>query len=97
VMPMGQEIVRDKPGAACPNAGAFALAILRAEEETQTTMRVGGSPPHAVWLNGRMVWNGNYLHGYHPDADRFSVVLRKGENHVLAFSNWVFYLSMGDF
>jgi hypothetical protein len=94
VMPMGQEVAKDSPGAPSADAGAFALAIVKADKETPTTMRVGGSFPYAVWLNGKLVWNGRFLHGYHPDADRFPVTLRKGENHVLVFTNWLFYVSL---
>jgi hypothetical protein len=93
---MGQEVIKDRPGAASRDAGAFAFAIVNADEETQTTMHVGGSFPYAVWLNGELVWNGSFLHGYHPSADRFIVTLRKGENRILAFTNWLFYISLGE-
>ena len=96
VMPMGQEVVKEKPGAPDRDNGAFGLAIIQSDVETQTTMHVGGSLPYAVWLNGSLVWNGSFLHGYHPSADRFPVTLRKGENHILVFSNWLFYVSLGD-
>jgi lysophospholipase L1-like esterase len=96
VMPMGQEIAKDNPGAPSGEAGAFALAIVKADRETRTTMHVGGSCPYAVWLNRNLVWNGNFLHGYHPDADRFPVTLRKGENHILVFTNWLLYVSLGE-
>lgn len=97
VMPMGQEVVKGRPGCASGEAGAFALAIVRMDGETKTTMHVGGSFPYAVWLNGKLVWNGSFLHGYHPDADRFPVTLRKGENHVVAFTNWLVHVSLGEF
>ncbi len=96
VMPMGQECVKERPGAASRDAGAFGLAIVKADQETPTTMHVGGSFPYAVWLNGKLVWNGSFLHGYHPDADRFPVTLRQGENHILVFTNWLFYISLGE-
>ena len=96
VMPMGQEVVKGNPGAPSHDAGAFALAVVKADTERQTTMHVGGSFPYAVWLNGSLVWNGTFLHGYHADADRFPVTLRKGENHVLVFTNWLFYVSLGE-
>ena len=96
VMPMGQLVVPDKPGAPSRNSGAYSLAIVNSDKETQTTLHVGGSPPYAVWLNGKMVWNGNFLHGYHPSADRVTVTLRKGENQILVFTNWLFYISLGE-
>jgi hypothetical protein len=96
VMPMGQLITKDKPGTPSRDAGAFSLAIIRSDTEKQTTLHVGGSPPYAVWLNGKMVWNGATLHGYHPSEDRIKVTLRKGENHILVFTNWLFYISVGE-
>ena len=96
VMPMGQDVFPDKPGAASRDAGAFALAVVQSDKEMQTTMHVGGSLPYAVWLNGQLVWNGSFLHGYHPSADRITVTLRKGENRILVFTNWLFYISLGE-
>ena len=96
VMPMGQDVVKEKPGSPSYNTGAFSLAIVRSDRETQMTMHVGGSPPYAVWVNGKMVWNGQFLRGYHPSADRITVTLRKGENHILVFTNWLFYMSLGE-
>ncbi len=96
VMPMGQAVVKDKPGAPSRDSGAYSLAIVNSDKETQTIMHVGGSPPYAVWLNGKMVWNGNSLHGYHPSQDRITVTLRKGDNQILVFTNWLFYISLGE-
>ena len=96
VMPMGQAILKDKPGVPSRDAGAFALAIVRSDREMQSTLHVGGSPPYAVWVNGKMVWNGQFLHGYHPSADRIKIALHKGENQILVFTNWLFYISLGE-
>ncbi|MEI7435217.1 MAG: GDSL-type esterase/lipase family protein [bacterium] len=96
IMPMGQEVVKDKPGCAARDAGAFALAIVNSGSEVRATMHVGGSMGYAVWVNGELVWDGKYNHGYHPDADRFQVTLRRGANTVLVFSNWLFYISLGE-
>lgn len=96
VMPMGQELSKEKPGTPSHDAGAFGLAVIQSDTERKTTLHVGGSLPYAVWLNGEMVWNGNFLHGYHPSADRIAVTLRKGENQILVFSNWLFYVSLGE-
>ncbi|NDC63647.1 MAG: hypothetical protein EBZ59_06595 [Planctomycetia bacterium] len=96
VMPMGQDVSPEKPGVQAKGQGAWSLAIVRADEEKTVTMHVGGSLPYAVWLNGRPVWKGSFLHGYHPSADRITVRLRKGENHVLTFTNWLFYVSIGE-
>lgn len=96
VMPMGQHVSKEKPGAQARGQGAWSLATVTSDEEKTVTMHVGGSLPYAVWLNGRPVWKGTFLHGYHPSADRITVRLRKGENHILTFTNWLFYVSIGE-
>ena len=96
IMPMGQETMKDKPGEPSYNSGAFSLAFIQSDHDRQTTLHVGGSPPYAVWLNGKLVWNGQFLHGHHPSADRIKVTLHKGENHILVFTNWLFYISVGE-
>lgn len=96
VMPMGQDVSKEKPGAQARGQGAWSLAIVTSDEDKTVTMHVGGSLPYAVWLNGQPVWKGNFLHGYHPSADRIAVRLRKGENHVLTFTNWLVYVSIGE-
>lgn len=96
VMPMGQDVVKDKPGAPSRDQGAYSLAIIQSDKETETILHAGGSPPYAVWLNGQMIWNGAMLHGYHPSEDRIKVKLKKGENHILVFTNWLFYISLGE-
>jgi len=96
VMPLGQELVKDKPGTPSRDTGAFAVAIVNSDVDKQTTLHVGGSPPYAVWLNGQMVWNGHVLHGYHPSQDRITVTLKKGKNQIFVFTNWLFYISLGE-
>ena len=49
---------------------------------------------YVVWLNGKLVWHGSLQHGYHPDADRFSVTRCKGQSDILVFTNWLFYVSL---
>ena len=94
IMPLGQAVATNSPGAASRSAGAFALATVRAEKESKTILHLGGSPGFAVWVNGTMVWQCPTLRGYHPDADRVTVTLRQGENRILVFSNWLFYVSL---
>ncbi len=94
VMPLGQHVNPDSPGAPDRAHGAFALAVIHAKKERQAVLHLGGSPPYAVWLNGTLVWDGKTLHGYHPDAERITVTLHKGENRLLLFTNWVFYVSL---
>ena len=96
IMPLGQQVVPASPGAADRKNGAFALATVKVDKDTLTTIHLGGSPPYAVWLNGELLWDGKSLHGYHPDADRLPITLKKGENHILVFTNWLFYVSIGE-
>ena len=95
-MPMGQEVVAGKPGTAGKDAGAFALAIVKSDKDTEGILHLGGSPGYAVWWNGELIWQCKTLRGYHPDAERITVKLRKGENRILVFSNWLFYVSLGE-
>ena len=95
VMPLGQEVVAGKPGSAGKGVGAFALATVHSDKETEAVLHLGGSPGYAVWWNGELVWQCKALHGYHPDADRVVVKLRKGANQILVFSNWLFYVELG--
>ena len=94
VMPLGQEAVAGKPGSPGKGVGAFALATVHSDKETETILHLGGSTGYAVWWNGELVWQCKALHGYHPDADRVVVKLRKGENQILVFSNWLFYVAI---
>ena len=95
VMPLGQEAVAGKPGSAGKGVGAFALATVHSDRDAETFLQLGGSPGYVVWWNGELVWQCKTLHGYHPDADRVVVKLRKGENQILVFSNWLFYVGLG--
>ncbi len=97
IMPMGQEVSTLGPGCASPDHGAFGLTIVKSDKAVETTMRVGGSPNYVVWLNGECVWINKGNHGYHADSDRFPVKLHKGENQIIVFSNWLFYVSLGDY
>ena len=76
------------------NAGAFCFARVSAAADAERLMQVGGPPPLTVWLNGERVWQAKVPHGYHPDADRFPVRLRKGENRLVVFSAGYFHISL---
>jgi hypothetical protein len=95
VMPMGQNMVKERPGASSKDSGSFSLATVRSDAEARVLLRLGGSTGHVVWVSGERVWEGKEYQGYHPDADRVWVTLRKGDNQVLVFSNWLFYVSVG--
>lgn len=89
VMPLGND-------AASTTTGAYGLAIVKADKETTTTLRVGGAVPYAVWLNGQLVWECKASHGYHPDSDRFPVTLRPGQNRIVAFGTWMFHVALDE-
>jgi len=76
------------------NAGVFSAATVTASAERTALLEVGGSPPLAVWVNGEPVWSQLAAHGYHPNADRVRVRLRKGENQIVTFSTWLFHVSL---
>ncbi len=75
------------------NAGAFSFATVKSSRDRTTTMRVGGFKPYTVWLNGEKVLYGKTTQGVHPDIDRMTVKLKKGDNQVIAYSCELFYLS----
>ncbi len=58
-------------------------------------MQVGGSPsPQLVWLNGEQVWKSSRPHGYHPNADRFQVHMKKGRNEIVVVSNFMIFVGL---
>jgi lysophospholipase L1-like esterase len=75
------------------NAGAFAYTIVKSTRNRTTTMRIGGFKPNIIWLNGEKVLYGKTTLGIHPDLDRMSVNLKKGDNRVVVYSCEMFYLS----
>ena len=59
-------------------------------------MHIGG-PLRYVWVNGQCVWTPPIIgRGHHPDANRLTISLHKGENQIVVFSNWLFYVSLGE-
>lgn len=83
-------------GSVTPVAGkaAFAMTTIKAARAKTVLLRIGGSPPVMVWLNGVLVCDGTKLHGYHPDADRLEVKLRRGTNRLAVFSTWMFHIAI---
>jgi len=94
IMPMGQTIAPGRPGAASGASASFSLATVKADAEKKVTLHLGGATGYAVWFNGDLVYECKTLRGYHPDADRVDVTLRKGENRILVLSNWLFYVAL---
>ena len=58
-------------------------------------LQVGGSPsPQIVWLNGKRVWKSGRPHGYHPNADRLVVTMKKGRNKIVVVSNFMIFVGI---
>ena len=58
-------------------------------------LQVGGSPsPQIVWLNGQQVWKSKRPHGYHPNADRVTVVMKRGRNEIIVISNFMIFVGV---
>ncbi len=57
-------------------------------------LRIGGSTnPQMVWLNGELVWKGG-ARGYHPDAARTTVKMKKGRNEIVVVSNFMVFIGI---
>jgi lysophospholipase L1-like esterase len=89
VMPFGDPVrVKD--------SAAYALADITAKKAGPVTLHVGGSPPMVVWLNGVKVFDDPKAHGWHPDAQRFTVTLKRGKNRLIVFTNYLAHVSVGE-
>lgn len=74
---------------------AFGRTFFDAPEDGVWRLEVGGSQkPLAVWINGTKVWESTRRHGYHPNADRFPVELKKGKNEIIVVSNYMTFLGL---
>lgn len=58
-------------------------------------LRLGGSAPLLIWLNGRKAWESQVFHGFHPDADRMPVRMKKGRNEIVAASRFLVFVGVG--
>lgn len=61
---------------------AFARATYDAPRDGLYELQLGGGVPLAVWVNGVKVYTLPKTNGYHPDAVRTPVLLRKGPNEI---------------
>ncbi len=74
---------------------AYGRAYYEAETSGEYELQVGGSPaPQIVWINGEKVWQSNRPHGYHPNADRLVVKLKKGRNEIIGVSNFMLFVGV---
>jgi len=72
----------------------FGRLIYKADKAGKVEMQVGGTDPLKVWLNGELVWKGRARHGVHPNADRFPVNVRKGDNEILVYNKYIAFVGM---
>jgi hypothetical protein len=75
---------------------AFGRTHFDASRAGDYELQVGGSPaPQIVWVNGVKVWEGRRSNGYHPNADRVTVTLKAGRNEIVAASNFMVFIGIG--
>lgn len=89
VMPFGDP-------ARAKDVAAYTLTEIAAKKAGPVTLHVGGSPPLVVWLNGVKVFDSAKSHGYHPDAQRFVVTLKRGKNRLIVFTHYLAHVSVGE-
>lgn len=82
------------PGKAPAGLAAYGRTRYRATRPGKAELRVGGSPPQIVWLNGREVWRQLKSHGYHPDADQVAVELQAGDNEIVVLSHYMAFVGI---
>ncbi|OGV56136.1 MAG: hypothetical protein A2X49_14615 [Lentisphaerae bacterium GWF2_52_8] len=73
---------------------SFGRAHFKAAEEGKMELQIGASHPLVIWLNGQEVWRSQRRHGYHPKAERMDVEVLKGENEIIALSNYMVFASL---
>jgi lysophospholipase L1-like esterase len=62
---------------------AFARATYEAPTEGLHELQLGGGAPLVVWVNGIKVFTLAKTNGYHPNAVRTPVLLKKGRNEII--------------
>jgi len=82
----------------CPNQKniAYVAAIITCKQEIQALLKTGSNDRLKVWLNGKLIYFYPEPRAGEPDADLNRVVLREGENLLLAKvdqtgGNWWLY------
>jgi lysophospholipase L1-like esterase len=73
---------------------AFARTTYTANRAEKAELQVGGGIPLYVYCNGERVWSQPGAHGFHPDADRVQVALRKGPNEFIVCTGYMAYLNI---
>lgn len=72
---------------------AFARTTYVAPKGGLYELQLGGGTPTAVWVNGIKVYTLPKTNGYHPNAVRTPVMLKKGKNEIVITT--VFYAFLG--
>jgi sialate O-acetylesterase len=73
---------------------AFARTTYDAAKEGLYELQVGGGVPLAVWINGVKVYTLAKTNGYHPNANRTPVLLKKGKNEITIMTGFYAYVGM---
>jgi lysophospholipase L1-like esterase len=81
-------------GAAGQSRVGFARTTIESPEERTAELQIGGAPPLNVYSNGELVWQQTAAHGYHPNADRVQVPLKKGKNEFVICTGYMAYLGL---
>lgn len=72
---------------------AFGRTSYHAPEAGLYELQLGGGTPLAVWINGQKVFTLLKTNGYHPNAVRTPVLLKKGLNEIVVTTG--FYAFVG--
>ena len=80
---------------------SYFRATVRAPEAMETELSLGSNDGARVWVNGELVFSGNFARGADPHQDDFPINLREGRNSVLVKvtqfgRRWKLYLSIED-
>lgn len=73
---------------------AFGRAVFVSDRAVEAELRIGGSPPMYIYCNGELVWQQTVAHGYHPNADRINVKLKKGRNEFVVCTGFMAFLNL---
>jgi len=82
------------PGKAPAGMAAYGRTRYHATSAGKAELRLGGSPPMVVWLNGRQVYATTKARGYHPDADRLKVDIQAGDNELIVLSHYMAFVGI---
>ncbi len=73
---------------------AFARTTYVAPKDGLYELQLGGGVPTIVWVNGKKVYTLPKTNGYHPNAMRTPVLLKKGKNEIIMTTGFYAYLGI---